>query len=74
VILLEPELRHQHVLRDQIPLRLAVGERGIEPRFLREAEHGPPGIAPLRTAGVGFQVRATLVRRRVTRFARKVLR
>src|SRR6516165_7136903 len=72
-VLISAQLRHQHILRDQIPSRLAAREPGIEPSLLAKAEHGAAGVEPLRTIGISLQMSATLVGRRITGLARAVL-
>ena len=72
-VLISAQLRHQHILRDQIPSRLAAREPGIEPSLLAKAEHGAAGVEPLRTTGISLQMSATLVGRRITGLARAVL-
>jgi hypothetical protein len=55
-IVLDANLRHQHILRDQIPPRFAVRESGIKPSLLTKPHHGAPGLEPLGTAGIGFEM------------------
>src|SRR3984893_5012016 len=68
-----PELRHQHVPRDHIPLRLRVCEPRMEPGFLGETHHGAAGVEPFRAARVALEMAAALVRRAVAGLARAIL-
>ncbi len=72
-LLLLPVLRHQDVLADQVPLRLAVGEPGVEPRLLGEAHHAAAGGEPLRTAIIVLDMTAALARRTVAGLAGAIL-
>ena len=60
-VLISAQLRHQHILRDQIPSRLAAREPGIEPSLLAKAEHGAAGVEPLRTTGISLQIAPPLL-------------
>jgi hypothetical protein len=72
-VALSAQLRHQHILRNQIPARLAARKPGIKPSLLAKAEHGAAGVEPLRTAGIGLQMCAASIGRCITGLTRAVL-